>query len=171
MTTYIAMYGKSLNVWGSSGIFFIILSIGLIISRIFSGKSIDRGRIIEIIKLGNIFAAFSFFLLFFADKVPNSQSLLYYMGALILGLSYGMIFPSFNVMFINLAPNNRRAAASSTYLTSWDLGIGLGIVFGGKIIDILNISSIYAFAGLSTMISVLYFVAISSGYFIRNKLR
>jgi predicted MFS family arabinose efflux permease len=171
MTTYIAMYGKSLNVWGSSGAFFIVLAIGLVISRIFSGKRIDKGKVLEIVKLGNIFAAFSFFLLFFADKTPHSQSLIYYLSALLIGLSYGMMFPSFNVMFINLAPHNRRAAASSTYLTSWDLGIGIGIVAGGKIIDVLNISSMYAFSGLSTMISVLFFVSISSSYFLRNKLR
>ncbi|MDR1952040.1 MAG: MFS transporter [Elusimicrobiota bacterium] len=171
LTTYVAMYGKELNVWGSSGIFFIVLSIGLIISRLFSGKHIDKGRVLEIIKLGNIFAAFAFFLLFFADKIPHSQSLMFFMAALLIGLSYGMIFPSFNVMFISLAPNSRRAAASSTYLTSWDLGIGLGIVFGGKIIDAINISSIYAFAGLAAIISVLYFVSISSGYFVKNKLR
>ena len=171
MTTYIAMYGKALNVWGSSGIFFIILSIGLIISRIFSGKQIDKGRILEIIKLGNIFAAFSFFLLFAADKIPHSQSLVFYISALLIGLSYGMMFPSFNVMFINLAPHNRRAAASSTYLTSWDLGIGLGIVAGGQVIDSLQISAIYAFAGVSAMLGVIYFVSISSAYFSKNKLR
>ncbi|MDR2772250.1 MAG: MFS transporter [Elusimicrobiota bacterium] len=171
MTTYIAMYGKELKVWGSAGMFFIILSIGLIISRLFSGKNIDKGKVLEMIKMGNIFAVFSFFLLFFADKTPHSQSLIYYISALTIGLSYGMMFPSFNVMFINLAPHNRRAAASSTYLTSWDLGIGLGIVFGGEIIDAMGISSIYAFAGLSTMIALLYFVSISSGYFTKNRLR
>jgi predicted MFS family arabinose efflux permease len=171
MTTYIAMYGKALNVWGSSGIFFIILSAGLVISRIFSGRQIDKGRILEIIKLGNIFAAFSFFLLFAADKIPHSQSLVFYLSALLIGLSYGIVFPSFNVMFINLAPHNRRAAASSTYLTSWDLGIGFGIVLGGQVIDSMEISAIYAFAGVSAMMAVLYFVSISSGYFSKNKLR
>ncbi|MDR2709167.1 MAG: MFS transporter, partial [Elusimicrobiota bacterium] len=81
------------------------------------------------------------------------------------------MFPSFNVMFINLAPNNRRAAASSTYLTSWDLGIGIGIIVGGQLIDLLGISSIYGFAALSCVIAVGYFVAITSGYFMKNKLR
>lgn len=171
MTTYIAMYGRALGIWGSSGFFFIVLSIGLIVSRLFSGKSIDKGRLIEIIKLGNLFAAFAFFILFFADKVQGGHALMYYLGAILIGLSYGMMFPSFNVMFINLAPNNRRAAASSTYLTSWDLGIGIGIIVGGQLIDLLGISSIYGFAALSCVIAVGYFVAITSGYFMKNKLR
>jgi predicted MFS family arabinose efflux permease len=171
MTTYIAMYGKELGVWGSSGFFFIVLSVGLIVSRLFSGKSIDKGRIIEIIKLGNLFATFAFFCLFFADKVPSGHATIYYLSALMIGLSYGMVFPSVNVMFINLAPHNRRAAASSTYLTSWDLGIGLGIIVGGQVIDGLGISSIYAFAGFSCMVSAVYFIAIASSYFMKNKLR
>ena len=46
--------------------------------------------------------------------------------------SFNVIFwLAFQNMIINLAENNRRATANSTILTSWDLGMGIGILLGG----------------------------------------
>jgi predicted MFS family arabinose efflux permease len=53
--------------------------------------------------------------------------------ALFIGMAYGMMLPAYNAWFVNMAPHNRRATASSTYLTSWDVGIGLGLLLGGNI--------------------------------------
>ena len=60
---------------------------------------------------------------------------LFYVIALVLGVGYGLIFPAYNTLFVNLAPNNRRATASSTYMTSWDIGVGIGLVLGGRLAD------------------------------------
>jgi predicted MFS family arabinose efflux permease len=170
ITTYIAIYATSIGQNANSGLFFIIMSIGLIISRIFAGRNVDKGKILETIKFGIVLSAASLFLLYLADKTQQGF-FIFYISAFLLGLSYGVIFPSFNVMFVNLAPNNRRAAASSTYLISWDIGIGTGIVIGGKIIDSINISSIYAMGGVSAVIAAICFIAISVDYFEKNKLR
>ena len=43
--------------------------------------------------------------------------------ALLLGIGFGTMFPAYNTLFVNLAPNNQRGTATSTYLTSWDVGI------------------------------------------------
>ncbi|MDR3048501.1 MAG: MFS transporter [Elusimicrobiota bacterium] len=170
ITTYIAVYSEEFGQSASAGIFFIVTSIGLIISRIFAGKNVDKGKIIETIKFGIILAAGSYFLLAFASYLPNPM-LMYYIAGFLIGIAYGLIFPSFNVMFINLAPRNRRAAASSTYLVSWDTGIGIGIMLGGKIMDAFNTASIYTIGGVSAGLAAICFVAVSSGYFLKNKLR
>ncbi len=171
ITTYIAMYGRIIGVVGSAGNFFIMMALGLVISRLFSGKHVDKGRIAQIIQIGTIIAFFSLLILFIAGKIHIYQSFLYYFSALFLGLGYGMIFPSFNVMFVNLAPHNRRATANSTYLTSWDTGIALGVIFGGKIIDSLNIATVYAFGAGAAAIAVIYFAFVSTDYFRKNRLR
>ena len=41
-------------------------------------------------------------------------------------------------MIINIAHNNERGTANSTLLTSWDLGIGMGILLGGIIAEYLG---------------------------------
>jgi predicted MFS family arabinose efflux permease len=88
-----------------------------------------------------------------------------------MGLSDGMMFPAFNFMFINLAENDRRATANSTYLTSWDIGIAGGVIFGGRIMDIAKISSVYGTGVIIALISAFYFLIVSAGYFKKNRLR
>jgi len=171
ITTYIAMYGKHIDKSGSSGIFFILMAVGLIISRLFAGKRIDKGKIAQIINSGIFMASFSLLLLFIADKVPAHRIFFFYFTALLLGLSYGMVFPAFNVMFVNLAPHNRRATANSTYLTSWDLGVAVGIILGGKIIDMTGIASVYAVGAFFALIAGVYFMNIITDYFGRHRLR
>lgn len=49
-----------------------------------------------------------------------------FMIALLLQSRFGTMFPAFNTLFVNLAPNNQRGTATSTYLTSWDVGMVSG---------------------------------------------
>ena len=43
------------------------------------------------------------------------------------------MFPAYNTLFVNLAPNSQRGTATSTYLTSWDVGLGIGMLSGGTL--------------------------------------
>ena len=45
------------------------------------------------------------------------------------------MWPAFQNMIINIAHHNERGTANSTILTSWDLGLGLGILLGGIIAE------------------------------------
>ena len=80
------------------------------------------------------------------------------MVALLLGVGFGTMFPAFNTLFVNLAPNNQRGTATSTYLTSWDVGIGIGLTAGGYIAQITSFDMAYFFRSLAlTVISHLLF--------------
>jgi predicted MFS family arabinose efflux permease len=81
------------------------------------------------------------------------------------------MFPAYNALFVNLSPDNRRAAASSTYLTSWDLGLGSGLIFGGIIMEKYSVSAAYSVAAVFTFISALFFSAFVSSHFNKHKLR
>jgi len=83
-----------------------------------------------------------------------------------------MIFPAFNTLFVNLAQNNRRATASSTYLTSWDLGVGFGLVMGGTLADAHGgLPLAFLVGAFTTGFSLLFFMRIAGPHFDRNKLR
>jgi predicted MFS family arabinose efflux permease len=83
-----------------------------------------------------------------------------------------MMFPAYNTLFVNLAPHNRRATASSTYLTSWDIGIGFGLVGGGKIADTAGgLPLAYLAGAIAASISFIVFYKITTPYFFQNKLR
>ena len=127
LSTYLAIYGKErLGITGGTGLYFMILSIGLMLSRLQGGKALKAGRVSHNAAMGVSVSVFGYIL--FA-AVPDLWA--YYTSALVIGLGNGHMFPAVQTMFINLAPNSRRGTANSTLYTGWDAGVGLGVFFGG----------------------------------------
>lgn len=91
--------------------------------------------------------------------------------ALLLGIGFGTMFPAFNTLFVNLAPNSQRGTATSTYLTSWDVGIGVGMLAGGYIAQIATFKIAYLFGAVLTVISLFYFRTKVAPHFHQHKLR
>jgi predicted MFS family arabinose efflux permease len=81
------------------------------------------------------------------------------------------MFPAFNTLFVNLAPNSQRGTATSTYLTSWDVGIGIGMLTGGYIAEISTFDKAYLFGACLTVVSALYFKLKVTPHYHKNKLR
>jgi len=158
------------------GIFFSLMAVGLIGSRLFAGKLVDRGKLIHVIGYGTIVCLVGFVTLSGLKKIgvynPSLVEGLFYFIAIVLGTGYGMIFPAYNTLFVNLAQNNRRATASSTYLTSWDLGVGTGLILGGILADSpRGLPLAYLVGAMASGISFLFFRRIAGPHFDRNKLR
>jgi len=176
LTTYVAIYGKELGIKSGIGIFFSLMAAGLIGSRLFAGKLVDRGRLIPVIVYGTLVCLVGFFMLagLRIVEIYNAQLIewAFYFIAIVLGVGYGMLFPAYNTLFVNLAQNNRRATASSTYLTSWDLGVGFGLVLGGTLADAHGgLPLAYLVGAMTTGFSFLFFKRIAGPHFDRNKLR
>lgn len=175
-TTYVAMYAEEIDIQISSGLYFTFMAVGLAVSRIFSGKQVDKGRITFVISLGMFLACASFLALASCESLMawNSgfTSVFFLFIALLQGVAFGTMFPAFNTLFINLAPNNQRGTATSTYLTSWDVGIGIGLMAGGIIAQVFGgFSHAYLLGALLTIISALYFIFRVGPHFNANKLR
>jgi MFS family permease len=175
-TSYVSIYGSQIGIQGSMGVFFSLMAAGLIGSRLFSGKLVDRGHVTRVICWGNLICAVSFFLLAFLRPSGMISEILpvagFYTVASLLGIGYGMMFPAYNTLFVNLAPHNRRATASSTYLTSWDVGIGTGLITGGKLADLTGgLSVAYLVGAFAASIALVLFAGFAAPHFHRNKLR
>ncbi|MDR2448826.1 MAG: MFS transporter [Prevotellaceae bacterium] len=173
-STYIAMYGRSIGIEGGIGIFFTLLAVGTAISRLFSGKQVDRGRIPQVITFGMIMVCLCFFILsgcaWLMKQNPATGKNVFFSTALFFGLGFGSMFPAFNTMFVNLAPNNQRGTATSTYLTSWDVGVGLGLAAGGYIAEISTLQHAYCFSGCLVILSTLIFTWKITPFYTKNKL-
>jgi MFS family permease len=174
-TSYLALYSRELQIHRTTGLFFFLMAVGLISSRTFAGKLIDRGKLVSVIATGQtvILLGFGIFGLLglFSTNYPHAVTLLFFSVAILLGVGYGMIFPAYNTLFVDLAPANRRATASSTYLTSWDLGIGIGLVFGGSLSEWFGFPITYEAGMLLVLISTLYFIRKAGPAFQTDKLR
>ncbi|WP_455628676.1 MFS transporter [Parabacteroides chinchillae] len=175
-TTYVAMYAEELGITVNAGLYFTFMAIGLAISRLFSGRQVDKGRITLVISLGMYLACISFFMLASLQTLmkwnPGFASYLYVVIALLQGVAFGTMFPAFNTLFVNLAPNSQRGTATSTYLTSWDVGIGTGLMIGGSIAQRFGgFDYAYLFGACLTILSTLFFQIKASPHYNKNKLR
>ena len=174
-TTYVAMYAQQIGIANGSGLFFTCMAIGMAISRIFSGRQVDKGRIVAVISLGIYLVCFCFFGLsackWIMSTMPKEGLYIFYTIALLLGIGFGTMFPAFNTLFVNLAPNNKRGTATSTYLTSWDIGIGIGLLLGGYIGEMTTLNAAYFTGACLAVVSALFFNLKVAPHFERNKLR
>lgn len=174
-TNYVAMYAKEIGINVTTGFFFTFMAVGMAISRIFSGRIVDKGKVTQVISAGLYIVVFSFFLLSACVYIISwnvlACGIIFFAVALLLGVGFGIMFPAYNTLFVNLAPNSQRGTATSTYLTSWDVGIGIGMLAGGYIAEISTFDKAYLSGACLTIISMLYFNGKVTPHYHKNKLR
>lgn len=166
LVTYISIYGRDeVGIDGGSGPFFMLLAVGLIAARILSAPQVRKGLLTRNICAGMIIAIAGFTLFL---TLRNSTG--FYSAALILGIGYGAMCPSFQTSFINMAPNSRRGTANSTYLTSWDLGVGAGLIIGGSVAENLSYYHAYCLALVMAIMGFISFTTFISRHYNTHKL-
>ena len=174
-TNYVAMYAKQIGITAETGFFFTLMAVGMAISRLFSGRLVDKGMITQVISAGLYLVCICYFGLTACGWLINWNSsftiILFFLISLLLGIGFGTMFPAYNTLFVNLAPNSQRGTATSTYLTSWDVGLGIGMLSGGYIEEIASFRAAYLFGAFLTVVSVIYFHFKAGPHFLKNKLR
>lgn len=167
LSTYVAIYGKEeLGISGGSAIFFMLLSIGLILSRLVGNRTLRQGKITQNAAVGMTISVFGY-LMFAALHNPIG----YYGAALVIGLGNGHMWPAYQTMFINLAPHTQRGTANSSVLISWDIGVGFGVLVGGVLAENFNYHWSFWAAWIVNVLGVVGYYAYVRGSFLRNKLR
>lgn len=167
ISTYVAIYGKEeLGITGGTGLFFSLFAVGLILSRLTGAHALRQGRISRNAAIGVIVAACGFTLFaLLHDRFG------YYASAFVIGMGNGHMYPAFQNMFINLAPNSQRGTANSSILTAWDAGVGLGVLAGGLFAEHLGYHwAFWAAATVNTLGMAYYFIRVRN-HFERDRLR
>lgn len=174
-TNFVAMYAREINLDVPSGFFFTLMAVGMGASRLVAGKKVDQGYITQCIHIGLYPVILAFFMLsmcrFIAPENINIAECTFFAVPLLLGIGFGIIFPAMNTLYINLAPNNKRATATSTYLTAWDVGIGIGIASSGIIAQHFTFYMVYLIGSILCTVSLIFFVIKVTPHYNRNKLR
>ncbi len=153
--SFSSIYGKEIGV-ENSGLFFLLLAAGIGISRFFSGSIFDRVGPFRIVIIGMLLLMLGFPILFIA---PNLYG--FHISATVIGLGFGIIMPTFQAMVNNLVPPERRGAANSTYFTSFDLGIGMGMVLTGIISEHIGLGKSFLICSAIVAIALILFFTYS----------
>lgn len=167
IATYVAVYGKEeLGITGGTGLFFMLLSVGLILSRLTGSRTLREGKIVQNASLGLLVSLVGYFT--FA-AFHNAWG--YYGAAFIIGLGNGHMFPAYQTIFINLASSAQRGTANSSLFVSWDTGMGLGMLIGGYIAQHWGYHHAFWAMWVGNAIGVAVYFLYAKRYFMKKKLR
>ncbi len=166
LSNYLAIYGKEMmGITSGTGTYFLLLSAGLMLSRVLGGRNLRQGRLTFNATEGILISTVGY-TLFVA--CPNMLG--YYGSAILIGLGNGHMWPAFQNMMIGMAENNQRGTANSTILTCWDLGMGIGILFGGVIMEFISYSAAFWWVVMMHLIGVsTYFLLTRKAYLNRKR--
>ena len=179
LSNYLAIYGKEvMGITGGTGTYFMLCSVGLILSRLQGGKALRNGRVTHNAGSGMVISlvGYTLFILvptlsaLFTIHSSLFTSIGYYGSALLIGLGNGHMWPAFQNMTINVAHNNQRGTANSTILISWDIGMGLGILVGGVVSELLGYSAAFWTVVLVNASGVACFFLATKAFFLRRNL-
>lgn len=165
MSNYVAIYGKEmLGITDGTGLFFALLSTGLFCSRLYGARSLRQGRLTGNALEGAFISAVGYTLFALA---PGEWA--FYAAALLIGLGNGRMYPAFLNMFISVARHDQRGTANSSILTSWDLGMGIGILTGGVLVEYAGYSTAFWFTAASQTSGALLLLFFTRHFFERRK--
>lgn len=166
LSNYLAIYGKEvMGITGGTGAYFMLCSVGLILSRLQGGKALRQGRVTHNAGEGMVISLIGYTLFIL---IPTWWG--YYGSALLIGLGNGHMWPAFQNMTINVARNNQRGTANSTILISWDIGMGLGILVGGVIAEFLGYAAAFWTVVFVNASGVACFFLATKAFFLRRNL-
>ena len=179
LSNYLAIYGKEvMGITGGTGTYFLLCSVGLIISRLQGGKALREGCLTHNAGSGMVISLVGYTLFILMPTLsslftlPSSLFTLigYYGSALLIGLGNGHMWPAFQNMTICVAHNNQRGTANSTILISWDIGMGLGILLGGVIAEYLGYDASFWTVVIINAAGVATFFAATKALFLQRRL-
>ena len=104
------------------------------------------------------------------DALPIYTSFVFFACALAIGIGFGVSVPAFQCLFVNVAPHHMRGTATSTYLTSFDFGMGIGMLSAGFIATHTNLATAYGVGAVCCLLSLFVYIRLVKASYERNKL-
>jgi len=140
------------------GIFFAFVAIALILGRSLGGRLLDTYAREKVIIHCFIAIIISAVVLTFSTTLP-----MFILVAIIFGTGWAFLYPSLVVYAVENS-GSARGPAMGTFMALADLGVGIGPMIMGLILERTNYPTMFIFLALIGVLNFLYF-----GYTIRTK--
>ena len=180
LSNYLAIYGKQvMGITGGTGTWFMLCSVGLILSRLQGGRALRKGLLTHNAAEGMVISLVGYTLFILMPTLSTDifhlpSNILhlvgYYGSALLIGLGNGHMWPAFQNMMISMAHHNERGTANSTILISWDVGMGLGILLGGILAELYGYATAFWTVAIVNLTGVLLFFLRCRQFFLVRRL-
>lgn len=153
ITNYVSVLAREHGLAEYASLYFLLMGLGLMGSRLFSGYVADQGFMVHLICLAELFTLGGVMLL----TCTTSPTVFVLCGAL-LGVSMGALTPSFQTILVRLADKTQRGVANSMFFIGMDGGIFFALIAGGVIADIMGMAAAYRVGALGQLVSLAIFL-------------
>lgn len=153
VNTFVVLYADSLGIrTETSGAFFTVFAASAFATRIFTGRLVRRFGPTKV--LMPVFALMTImFVLYYFITMPVHLILL----SVLTGFCCGVIQPLLNGIAVKTAPIEHRGGANATYLMFNDVGMGIGAILWGYMVEMIGYAGIYLVSAIvNTLALVLY---------------
>lgn len=140
--TYIVLYGEEIGV-AEISLYFIINAAAEFLIRILCGKLYDKHGMYIVVIPGAISGILACVALSVADSLP-----MIIVASLLLGITFGTIFPVAEAIAMKSVAPERRVAATGTVYNFLDIGMGFGPLIFGAIAQLSSYSFTFLMSGL-----------------------
>lgn len=148
VVSYGVLFGEEMAI-RHTDLLFLFFAAGIGLSRLVSGHWVDKGYIHWV----SLFSLFLLGVSLFIFSVSKNEYIFCIM-ALFVGAGVGSMVPAYQTLIINMGTHQQRGTANSTYLTAFDIGIGVGTLAGGVIAQYFNYSTAFTWSAILVFISI-----------------
>ena len=153
LENFVAIYAANEGL-PSGSLYFVVMSVVLLLVRVFLGKLVDERGEAFFVYTGNAAMICALLLLAF---VPNVATFL--VSGALAGYAFGGLEPALQSMAVHTATDETRGSANSTFLCGYDIGYGLGGGVSGVLITSVGYGNMWAIVSLACVASVALYVA------------
>lgn len=150
--SFISIYAQELGV-KNIGLYFTVYAVTLLFSRPLAGRLIDKKGYDYALIPGLLFLMIGVFFISIAHSLT-----VFLIAGFCYGIGFGSTHPSLQAMATRTVAKNRLGAANATFFTGFDLGIGVGAMFFGKIASIVGYSHMYLISMFCALIGLIVYI-------------
>lgn len=156
--SFLTMYARTIGLLKAASFFFLVYSVVIIISRLFTGRIMDR-------KGPNV-VLYPCIVALMAGIFLMSQS---YSGGVLLaaaaliGFGYGNFNSVAQAVAVSQVTPQRMGPATSTYFIALEIGIGIGPYILGSLVSLIGYRDMYLFLVAVTLVTLfLYYLLVGN---------
>ena len=150
LITFVPLYALKQGM-SNPGLFFMVYAMAMVVSRPIAGRLSDIFGRTAVMVPGLLLAAAAMWLLAISSSVP-----LLFVVAALYGLGFGTAYPALMALLADRVEVGQRGAGMATFTAAFDLGIGIGSIFWGLVVQFTGFGIMFFASGLAPAASVLY---------------
>lgn len=152
VNSFIAMFAQAAHI-ENSGLFFVVGTILVFLSRTFGGRIYDAKGPFFVIMPGLLAYTLGMILILTAHSLP-----MLLVASVFYGLGGGLIMPSLMTWLFSSVTPDRRSNASATFYNMMDIGTSIGIIALGALSSFLGYINIFYIVLATTLVFLLLFI-------------